>query len=177
MHKFILLLLVLSISTADAQSVTPGTYRVWLCETTCTKQDSARAVAQGIVVIFDDSAAATEPIATALANLRKIRTAGAGVINACFRVTRRQRTVGGEELFFGIVASAATRVRRADGAGFVLPTYASPDAFYDLKWQDSGLLSSGTGWSAGWEPSNGYHRNAFFVAERIDQPQVAQCVH
>jgi hypothetical protein len=159
-----------------AQSVTPGTYRVWLCSTNCTAQDSANSVAEGFVVIYDDSAATTAAVASALAKLPWIRTAGSGIPNACIRVTKRQRTIGNEELYFGIIPAAATRVRPADGGGFVLATYASPDAFYDLRWAESGVMTSGTGWSAGWRPSDAYHRNAFFVAVRVGPPQWTDCL-
>jgi hypothetical protein len=176
MRTLIVLFIVVVGSRLGAQSVTSGTYRVWLCATNCTAQDSAHSVAEGFVVIFDDSVATTAGVAAALAKLPSIRTAGSGTLNACFRVTKRQRTIGNEELYFGIISGAATRVRPADGGGFVLATYASPDAFYDLRWAESGLMSSGTGWSAGWRPSDGYHRNAFFVAVRVGPPQSTDCL-
>lgn len=161
-----------------AQQPTPGTYRVWLCERECAVADSARAVASAIVVIVDDSTAAAEATRAAFSALRAIRRTGetAGHDNVCFRGTSRARQVGDEELFFGIHPAVATRWRYDPGVGFSVRVYVSPDAGYTLRWSTAGPLSSGEGWSRGWQAHVGDHRNAFFAATRLGPSDIAQCL-
>jgi hypothetical protein len=174
--RFLLVALLFGVAPMlRAQSVAPGTYRVWLCVAVCAPEDSLRSVADAFVVVFDDSTAQSQTVSPALAALRSIRTARGGPLNACFRVTRRQSAIGKEELFFGITPSAATRVRTTDGGGFVLPMYASPDAFYDLRWSGTGAITAGEGWASGPFAEDPYHRNAMFSARRIGEPDVSRC--
>lgn len=162
---------------ATAQAPDPGTYRVWLCAAECALSDSARAIGVATVVIVGERAAAAEPAQSALRSLRAVedlRTDGA-TANVCFVVERRAPDISGEELFFGIRPRGRTRWRYTAGEGFSLPVYRSPDAGYTLRWAASGPVTRGEGWSYGWSGTTRDHRNAFFVARRLGEPDVILC--
>ncbi len=180
MLKFLLsvaLMLLLAPIRAYTQSLTPGTYRVWLCTSVCGVADSSRAIASAMLVILDDSTAAADTVQTALDALRAIRrnAATAPRANACFRVLSANARVADEELFFGIQPIGTTRWEYDATARFSLRVYASPDAGYILRWTDGGPLMAGEGWSYGWQAQVREHRNAFFVAIRIGASNIAQC--
>jgi len=164
---------------ADTQTPTSGTYRVWLCANACSVSDSARAIASAVVVILDDSTAATDVARIALGALRPLfpNRATGQRDNACFRVLSAASRVGDEELFFGIQPAGTTQWEYDATQGFSLRVYASPDAGYILHWTNSGPVIAGEGWSYGWQAQVGLHRNAFFVARRIGAVNVAQCAN
>ena len=159
-----------------AQSPMPGTYRLWLCAEVCDLADSSRAIAVATVVILSDSAAQTDPARSALASFRTIRRTGeTRPDNVCFHVTHRDRSVGGDELYFGIQPTGATRWHHTATDGFTLRVYLSPDAGYTLKWTETGELRRGEGWSFGWQVHGPSHRNAYFAAIREGDPDLTQC--
>jgi hypothetical protein len=137
-------------------------------------QDSARAVGEAIVVLFDDSTAAQERIRAALGALRQVRYRPQPV-TACFRIVRRQRRIGDESFLFGATPSGATRVIKNTDGRFSLPMFASPDAGYDLVWSSPGRLTNGEGWSGAPPPDRPWHRNAFFVAAYLGAPDTFEC--
>lgn len=162
---------------AAAQVPAPGTYRLWLCAAACPPADSDRAVGVATIVIVDDVAAASQPVRSALSRLRATgwRNDSSAVDNACFSVSRRASRVGTEELYFGIHPKGATRWQYSAKDGFSMRVYASADAGYRLRWAEAGALARGEGWSYGWAGNTPYHRNAYFAATRIGEPDVAQC--
>ena len=164
---------------ANAQAVTPGTYRIWLCATACSVADSSRAIASAVLVLLEDSTAATDATRSALGALRTAyRPSTTGLRdNACIRVLSRTARVGDEELFFGIERIDASRWQHDTAQGFSLRVYFSPDAGYTLRWKTDGPLLAGEGWSYGWQVQAREHRNAFFVARRIGPADIAQCAH
>ena len=182
MLKFFLsvaLTLLLVPIRADTQTLTPGTYRVWLCASACGVADSSRAIGSAMLVILDDSTAATDVARTALnalpPMLRNLATTPRA--NACFRVLSATARVGDEELFFGIQPIGATRWQHDPTEGFSLRVYASPDAGYTLRWKTGGPLMAGEGWSYGWQAQVREHRNAFFVASLIGPANIAHCAN
>ena len=162
---------------AAAQAPEPGTYRLWLCAEVCTPADSARAIGVATVVIVDDVTAANEPVRSVLSRMRPVRPTNdsSAVDNACFSVSRRERQVGSEELYFGIRPKGTTRWQYSANDGFSMRVYLSPDAGYSLRWAEPGALTHGEGWSYGWTSDAPYHRNAYFAAMRIGEPDVTQC--
>jgi hypothetical protein len=135
---------------ATAQALTPGTYRVVLCAQPCTIADSGRAIGVATIVIVGDSTAERDSIAAVPRSLRALGRAGTGgVHNACINITRAERRVAGEELFFGIYLTGATRWQYSAAAGFSLLVFSSPDASYTLRWTAPGRLREGEGWSSG----------------------------
>lgn len=182
MLKFLLslaLTLLLVPMRAATQSLTPGTYRVWLCPIACGVADSSRAISSALLVLLDDATAATDTARTALNALPSILRKGATAPrpNACFRVLSRTARVREEELFFGIQPIGATRWQHDSTGGFTLRVYASPDAGYTLRWTNGGPLMAGEGWSYGWQGQVRDHRNAFFAASRIGAASITQCAH
>lgn len=162
---------------AAGQVPAPGTYRLWLCAVACTPADSDRAVGVATIVIVDDVSAASQPVQSVFSRLRPTgwKKGNSPVDNACFSVSRRESRVGTEELFFGIQPKGTTRWEYSADDGYSMRVYASPDAGYRLRWAEPGALARGEGWSYGWAPNTPYHRNAYFAATRIGEPDVAQC--
>ena len=162
--------------TSFAQTPAPGTYRVWLCSQVCAPSDSSRAIAAATVVIFSDQAFAEDSTRSAMARLPAIErlSLSGAIANACFSVTRRARSVGSEELFFGIQRNGTTRVSPSKD-GFLMPVYRSPDAGYALRWTEAGPLIRGEGWSYGWAADTRSHRNAYFAARRTGDADIKQC--
>ena len=180
MMKIVLVLaltFILAPLRANAQAVTPGTYHVWLCATACRVADSSEALASAVLVLLEDSTAATDAARAALSALRATyRPPATGLPdNACFRVLSRMPRVGNEELFFGIQRIDATRWQHDATRGFSLRVYFSPDAGYTLRWWTDGPLLAGEGWSYGWQAQAREHQNAFFAARRIGPADIAQC--
>lgn len=171
--------LLLLPTRADTQTLTPGTYRVWLCASVCGVADSSRAVASAMLVILDDATAATDTARTALNALPSLlrNPATAPRANACFRVLSAMARVRDEELFFGLQPIGATRWQHDPTDGFSLRMYVSPDAGYTLRWTNGGPLTAGEGWSYGWQGQVREHRNAFFVATFIGAADIAQCAN
>jgi hypothetical protein len=99
-----------------APAPAPGTYRVRLCAESCSATEPDAAAAVAIVVLLDDVAAAGEPARSALAALRRLDywslrdTLPAS--NACFKVTRSERQVGTDQLFFGITSVLLRHLQR-----------------------------------------------------------------
>jgi hypothetical protein len=128
-------------------------------------------------VILADSAAQTDRARAALVALGSLRRTGeTRPDNACFLVSRRERSVMGEELYFGIQPNAATRWHHTNADGFTMRVYLSPDAGYTLRWTEAGQLNRGEGWSFGWQVTTPSHRNAYFAALRRGEPDLAQCL-
>ena len=179
-NAIILATLSLAILSAPAATVAqtpaPGTYRIWLCTEVCTPSDSSRAVGVATVVIVSDDAAAEEPVRSVFAGLRAIRRTSetAATDNVCFSIVAEQR-VGKEELYFGIQPRGRTRWHYSANDGFSLRVYLSPDAGYSLRWVEPGPLVRGGGWSFGWAVNTPDHRNAYFAARRIGEPDITQC--
>lgn len=108
-----------------AQSPTPGTYRLFLCAASCLVADSTQAFATATIVIADDSMAATSAWKSAMSALQvgRMRGQSGPMDNACFRVERQSRTIGSEELFFGIRRNGSTHREAIDGGGFAMRVY------------------------------------------------------
>jgi len=164
--------------SASSAAVPPGTYRLVLCAEPCTTAETARAAATAIVVIIDTSdktkRAAWE--AVSLPILERPRNVTAEP-NACFKVTQAARTVGTESLLFGIIKNAKTSAvatTTPGGSAFSMRFFKSIDGTYELRWTGNGQLTRGEGWSAH-APENPFHRNAYFAAERIGEPDPTQC--
>jgi len=171
------LAIVLVSTQGEAQTPAPGTYRVWLCAEACVPSDSSRAIATAIVVILNDRTAVDDSVRSLFATLRPMGyTSYSGANdNVCFSVIRRDTRVSGEELFFGIRPKGRTHWTYSSTDGFSMLVYQSPDAGYSLRWAESGPLARGEGWSFGWSGNTPYHRNAYFAARRIGEPDVTQC--
>ena len=161
----------------EAQTPTPGTYRVWLCAEACVPSDSSRAIATATIVILNDRTAVDDSVRSLFTTLRTMGyTSDTGANdNVCFSVIRRETSVSREELFFGIRPRGRTRWTYSVTDGFAMLVYQSPDAGYSLRWAESGPLARGEGWSFGWSGNTPYHRNAYFAARRIGEPDVTQC--
>lgn len=169
--------LLFTATMSVAQSPTPGTYRLFLCAASCLVADSTQAVATATIVIADDSMAATSAWKSAMSALQvgRMREQSGPMDNACFRVERQSRTIGSEELFFGIRRNGSTHWEAIDGGGFAMRVYQSVDASYLLQWAGTGHVIRGEGWSSGWQAQSRPHRNAFFIATRIGGPAAAAC--
>jgi hypothetical protein len=165
-------------TAAVSQMPTPGTYRVQVCAEICALSNSSSAIAIATVVIVSDRASLGDSLWLALVGLRPMQWSNdkSAVDNACFSVVRRQTGVNGEEFFFGIQPRARTRSEYSPTVGFSLRVYRSPDAGYSLRWTEPGPLTHGEGWSYGWSASTPYHRNAYFIAKRVGEPDVTQCM-
>jgi hypothetical protein len=168
----------LAITSASGQRITAGTYRLWVCANACTLADSMGAVAEALVVVVDDTVASAEATRTSFSQLpARIRWhAPIPTDNACFRVIRRSNRVGSEELFFGIVPIATSRVLLRPDGWISLPVYASPDAFFSLQWKGDGPLIQGEGWASGPFAEQPWHRNSYFVAIRIGDSDIRRCM-
>jgi hypothetical protein len=171
------LAMVLASTRGEAQTPTPGTYRVWLCAEACAPSDSSRAIAVATVVILNDRTAVDDSVRSVFATLRPMGyTSETGANdNVCFSVIRRATRVSAEELFFGIRPRGRTHWTYSITDGFSVLVYQSPDAGYSLRWAEWGPLARGEGWSFGWSGNTPYHRNAYFAARRIGEPNVTQC--
>ena len=160
-----------------AQAPSAGTYRVWLCAESCTPSDSLSSIALATVVIVSDVAAVDESARLLFAGIPALglmRDTGA-TDNVCFSVSRRETRAGSEELFFGIQPRGRTRWQHMATGGFSMRVYQSPDSGYWLRWTEPGPLARGEGWSRGWAANAPSHRNAYFAATRIGEPDITQC--
>ena len=172
-HRVVLAIVLATLRPhlASAQTPAPGTYRVWLCAAKCTLADSSRAIGMATVVVFGESAEQRESSLALLHSLRVIRRTERGQLdNVCFYASRSEPRVAGEEFFFGIQANGLTRWLLVAPDQFSITVYASPDAGYALRWLAAGEIRAGEGWSYGWAGNTPYHRNAFFVAQRLGDP-------
>jgi hypothetical protein len=173
------LAIISSPATVVGQAPAPGTYRVWLCAEVCTPQDSSRAIAVATIVIVGEQAATEESARLAFAGLPAIghMRDARPTDNACFSVSSRETRAGSEELFFGIQPRGRTRWERDANDGFSMRVYQSPDAGYVLRWTESSSVTRGEGWSYGWAANTPYHRNAYFAARRLGEPDIARCIY
>lgn len=173
----ILFAAMVTATVSVAQSPTPGTYRLLLCAAACSEADSTQALAVATIVIADESMAATAAWKSAMSELgaRQLKEQSGPMDNACFNIEQRSKSVGSEELFFGIRRNGSTHWQRTDGAGYAMRVYQSPDASYVLQWSGTGDRISGEGWSRGWWAESRPHRNAFFFAKLSGAPTADAC--
>jgi hypothetical protein len=160
-------------------TVQPGTYRLVICAEPCATADTARSAATAIVVLIDTSDTTKRAAFDAVSLPAIDRPRGVTAEpNACFKVTQAARTVGTESLLFGIIKNAKTyavATTTPGGSAFSMRFFKSIDAAYELRWTGSGQLTRGEGWSVSASMENRFHRNAYFEAERIGEPDPARC--
>lgn len=165
-------------TVSEAQSVRPGTYRVWFCRMQCTPADSLLSVAEAVLVIVDSPTAAAASTKAFLAGLPhqlvRVPTATAPD-NACFRVTRERPAIRADERFWRHPEGVATRVERQNTREFSLLVDSSPDSYYHLVWKEPGVLTSGEGRVTAPFMAAVSHRHAFFTARRVGVATLNLC--
>jgi hypothetical protein len=163
-----------SAQTQTAPAPETGTYSVRLCAQPCATTVTALFA---VVVLLDDAVAVVEPARSALAALERVEywspVDRQRAVNACFKVTRRDFSLGSDH--FGITPKGSTRWQHSAAEGFSLLVFQSIDANYKLKWTAPGLLTRGEGWASGPGPRDGVRRDAYFEATRLGPPDVSQC--
>lgn len=152
-----------------------GTYRFVICEEECTSTDTAGSLASGEIVLFADSTLDSAIPDEVLANLRRqsfwLLTRDSSS-NACFRVPHRMASVGGHELFAGIIREGLTRWEMQAGE-IMIRLYQSPDGFFTVFGTLEGGGIRGRGEQAhGLDPKP---PDRAFLAERIGPPDPVRC--
>jgi hypothetical protein len=164
-----------SLFFSPASGQVEGTYRFAICEGECTSTDSLAAVATGELVLFPDSSFLSDIPSDVLDRLERrslfLRFRGSGV-NACFRFSKRLSSVGGHELFAGIIREGLTRWAIIDG-GFSVALYRSPDGHFTVSGTvEDGRISGKGAQAHGMDPRP---PDRAFLAERLGPPDASRC--
>ena len=171
----VILAAVGSLLCSPASGQVEGTYRFAICEEECDSTDSLGAVANGELVLFSDSSFVSALPPDLVKDMRyrslSLRYRGTGV-NACFRFSRRVSSVGGHELFAGIVKAGMTSWDlRNEEISFRL--YRSPEGHFTVLGTVEGGLVQGRGVEALGGDPRPPHRG--FLAEPLGPPDPTLC--
>jgi hypothetical protein len=168
---------VLTSGSLHAQAVSPGTYRIKLCDRPCAAR-TAREIGTGVLVLFADSAGYADAERSSAVTLPRpvFRLSATAAPNGCFAASVPERKVGGRELYFGIIPRSATRWTAARDSTSVL-IYTSPDARYSLQWAARDVTKEGfTGIGVQLDCCSELHGQfGVFVAQRTGEPDLRAC--
>jgi hypothetical protein len=160
--------------SSDAGEQLAGTYRLVLCSGPCNLEP-AQIVAHGILVLFPGAVAEA---AEGLEQLRyispdpyrggRLETAA----NSCFAISGA-RSIGGRELYAGIIPRALTYWGTAANGEFWTLLYTSPDAWFHLLGKPEGNMLQGRGRQHDFHGE--VHEPVWWQAERLGEPDLGKC--
>ena len=175
-HAVSVLLAIATFGPSPLAGQIEGRYRFVICVGPCLSTDTTRTIASGEIVLFPDSNFAESIPDELLAELHEnsfwLVPRYRPDFNACFRVSRAARSVGGHELFAGIIPRGLTLWSFEDGE-IRFSLYRSSDGGFRVTGRVADGRIEGIG-----EQSHGLDPRPparGFLAERIGPPSAALC--